>query len=87
VSFVNEADGLFLRTALQALTRSDVLIREVKSDKYAFEALTSDSRSGLYDLACTDENSSPFVVEMQLGLAPHFVQRMNHDRSLSLRLT
>ncbi len=45
-------------------------------DKNAFEALTIDSRSGIFDLACTDENGSQFIVEMQLGLAPHFVQRM-----------
>lgn len=75
-TFGNEADSLFLRTALQALIKSDTAIREVHFDKNAFEALTIDSRSGIFDLACTDENGSQFIVEMQLGLAPHFVQRM-----------
>jgi len=75
-TFGNEADDLFLRTALQALIKSDTPIREVHFDKNAFEALTIDSRSGIFDLACTDENGSQFIVEMQLGLAPHFVQRM-----------
>jgi len=75
-TFGNEADSLFLRTALQALIKSDAPIREVHFDKNAFEALTIDSRSGIFDLACTDENGSQFIVEMQLGLAPHFVQRM-----------
>lgn len=75
-TFGNEADSLFLRTALQALIKSDTPIREVHFDKNAFEALTIDSRSGIFDLACTDENGSQFIVEMQLGLAPHFVQRM-----------
>lgn len=75
-TFGNEADSLFLRTALQALIKSETLIREVHFDKNAFEALTIDSRSGIFDLACTDENGSQFIVEMQLGLAPYFVQRM-----------
>ena len=75
-TFGNEADSLFLRTALQALIKSKTPIREVHFDKNAFEALTIDSRSGIFDLACTDENGSQFIVEMQLGQAPHFVQRM-----------
>ena len=75
-TFGNETDSLFLRTALQALIKSETPIREVHFDKNAFEALTIDSRSGIFDLACTDENGSQFIVEMQLGLAPHFVQRM-----------
>ncbi|MEZ0483582.1 Rpn family recombination-promoting nuclease/putative transposase [Fibrella aquatica] len=75
-TFGNEADSLFLRTALQALIKSETPIREIHFDKNSFEALTVDSRSGIFDLACTDENGSQFIVEMQLGLAPHFVQRM-----------
>ncbi|AQG81726.1 Rpn family recombination-promoting nuclease/putative transposase [Spirosoma montaniterrae] len=75
-TFGNEADSLFLRVALQALIKSETPIRDVRFDKNAFEALTIDSRSGIFDLACTDENGTQFIVEMQLGLAPHFVQRM-----------
>lgn len=75
-TFGNEADTLFLRTALQALIKSDTPIREVHFDKNAFEALTIDSRSGIFDLSCTDKNGSQFVVEMQLGHAPNFIQRM-----------
>jgi predicted transposase/invertase (TIGR01784 family) len=75
-TFGNEADDLFLRTALQALIKSDTPIREVHFDKNAFEALTIDSRSGVFDLSCTDENGSQFIVEMQLGYTPHFIQRM-----------
>ena len=75
-TFGNEADSLFLRTALQALIKSDTSIREVKFDKNAFEGLTIDRRSGIFDLACTDENGNQFIVEMQLGQAPYFVQRM-----------
>lgn len=75
-TFGNETDSLFLRTALQALIKSATPIREVKFDKNAFEGLTIDSRSGVFDLSCTDENGNQFIVEMQLGDAPHFVQRM-----------
>ncbi|PRY41118.1 putative transposase/invertase (TIGR01784 family) [Spirosoma oryzae] len=85
-TFGNEADNLFLRTALQALIKSDTPIRQVQFDKNTFEALTIDSRSGIFDLACTDENGSQFIVEMQLGIAPHFIQRMNRDGGPFLRL-
>jgi len=75
-TFGNESNTLFLRKALQALIKSEIPIKEVKFDKNAFEALTIDSRSGIFDLSCTDENGNQFVVEMQLGYAPYFVQRM-----------
>ncbi|WP_309959189.1 MULTISPECIES: PD-(D/E)XK nuclease family transposase [unclassified Arcicella] len=38
--------------------------------------MTQDSRGGIFDLACTDENNNHFIVEMQFGEAPYFVQRM-----------
>ncbi len=76
VTFGNESNSLFLRTALQALIRSEVPIREVYFEKSIFEGLTLDSRSGIFDLACTDENGNRFIVEMQMGNAPHFIQRM-----------
>ncbi|MEZ0486081.1 Rpn family recombination-promoting nuclease/putative transposase [Fibrella aquatica] len=75
-TFGNESDDLFLRTALQALIKSATPIREIHFDKNAFEALTLDSRSGIFDLSCTDENGTQFIVEMQLGFSPYFVQRM-----------
>ena len=75
-TFGNEANTLFLRKALQALIKSDVAIREVKFDKNTFEGITQDGRSGIFDLACIDENGNHFIVEMQYGDAPNFVQRM-----------
>jgi predicted transposase/invertase (TIGR01784 family) len=75
-TFGNETNTLFLRTALQALIKSPVPIREVQLEKNAFEALTAESRSGIFDLACTDELGNHFIVEMQLAHTPHFVQRM-----------
>lgn len=75
-TFGNEANTLFLRRALQALIKSEVAIREVKFDKNTFEGITQDGRSGIFDLACTDENDNHFIVEMQYGEAEHFIQRM-----------
>lgn len=75
-TFGNEANTLFLRRALQALIKSEVPIKEVKFDKNTFEGITQDGRSGIFDLACTDENNNHFIVEMQYGDAPYFVQRM-----------
>ena len=75
-TFGNEVNTLFLRKALQALIKSDTTIKEVKFDKNTFEGVTKDGRSGIFDLACTDENGNHFIVEMQYGDAPNFVQRM-----------
>ena len=65
-----------MRKALQALIKSDIPIKEVKFDKNSFEGITKDGRSSIFDLACTDENGNHFIVEMQYGDAPNFVQRM-----------
>ncbi|MFN8353985.1 MAG: Rpn family recombination-promoting nuclease/putative transposase [Spirosomataceae bacterium] len=75
-TFGNEANTLFLRKALQAIIKSEKTIIDIKFDKNVFEALTIDSRSGIFDLSCADENGNQFIVEMQLGYAPYFVQRM-----------
>jgi predicted transposase/invertase (TIGR01784 family) len=61
---------------LQALIKSEIPIKEVKFDKNTFEGITQDGRSGIFDLACTDENDNHFIVEMQYGDASFFVQRM-----------
>lgn len=76
VVFGNERNTLFLRRALQALIQSKVPIREVSFDKNTFDAVVKDSRGGIYDLACVDENGTHFIVEMQVSDAPYFFQRM-----------
>lgn len=76
VVFGNEKNTLFLRKALQALIQSEVPIREVSFDRTTFDAIVKDSRGGIYDLACIDENGSHFIVEMQVSDAPYFFQRM-----------
>lgn len=50
--------------------------KEVKFDKNTFEGITQDGRSGIFDLAWTDENGSHFIVEMQFGHARYFIQHM-----------
>lgn len=76
VTFGNESDTRFLRRALQALIQSPVAIREIQFIQNEIQGLTRDSRSGIYDLFCTDERGNNFIVEMQLGKYPEFIQRM-----------
>ena len=76
VTFGNESDTRFLRKALQALINSTIPIKQVTFIQNEMKGLTIDSRSGIYDIACTDENDNHFIVEMQLGDYPEFIQRM-----------
>lgn len=75
-TFGNEADTTFLKKALHALINSPIAIKEVTFVKNELTAITVDSRSGIYDIACVDENDSHFIVEMQLSEYPEFIQRM-----------
>lgn len=75
-TFGNEADTTFLKKALQALIDSPVPIKSVEFVKNDISAITIDSRSGIYDVACVDENDNHFIVEMQLSEYPEFIQRM-----------
>jgi predicted transposase/invertase (TIGR01784 family) len=75
-TFGNESDTTFLKKALQALINSPILIKEVTFVKNEMTAITFDSRSGIYDIACVDENNNHFIVEMQLSEYPEFIQRM-----------
>ncbi|RZJ91551.1 MAG: Rpn family recombination-promoting nuclease/putative transposase [Hymenobacter sp.] len=75
-TFGNEKNTLFLRRALQALIQSDVPIAEVTFLPNELVRLNPDSRGGVYDLACTDDQGRYFIVEMQLSEYPEFIQRM-----------
>ncbi len=75
-TFGNESDTRFLRKALQALINSSVAIQEVTFIQNEIKGVTRDSRSGIYDLFCKDERGNEFIVEMQLGEYPEFIQRM-----------
>ena len=84
VTFGNESNTLFLRRALQALIKSPVPIMEVIFDKNTVDGYTSDSRSGVYDLTCADEQGNHFIVEMQLSDYPQFLQRMKFYAAFKL---
>lgn len=75
-TFGNEANTTFLKKALQALIGSSVPIKKVSFVKNEISAITLDSRSGIYDIACVDGNKNHFIVEMQLSDYPEFIQRM-----------
>lgn len=75
-TFGNEANTIFLKKALQALIDSPIPIKDVEFVKNDISAITIDSRSGIYDIACIDENDNHFIVEMQLSEYPEFIQRM-----------
>lgn len=51
-TFGNEADTTFLKKALQALINSPVPIKTIEFVKNEISAITIDSRSGIYDIAC-----------------------------------
>jgi predicted transposase/invertase (TIGR01784 family) len=76
VTFGNESDTTFLKKALQALIDSKIPIKSIDFVKNEIFAITIDSRSGIYDIACIDENDNHFIVEMQLSEYPEFIQRM-----------
>ncbi|MEA5141501.1 Rpn family recombination-promoting nuclease/putative transposase [Arcicella rigui] len=76
VTFGNEADTTFLKKALEALICSPSPIKKVSFIKNEISAITIDSRSGIYDIACIDESGNHFIVEMQLSEYPEFIQRM-----------
>jgi predicted transposase/invertase (TIGR01784 family) len=75
-TFGNESDTTFLKIALQVLINSPIPIVSIEFVKNEMSAITIDSRSGIYDLACIDENHNHFIVEMQLSEYPEFIQRM-----------
>ncbi|MEA5259495.1 Rpn family recombination-promoting nuclease/putative transposase [Arcicella aquatica] len=75
-TFGNESDTTFLKKALQVLIDSSIPIKTIEFVKNEMMAITIDSRSGIYDIACVDENNNHFIVEMQLSEYPEFIQRM-----------
>jgi predicted transposase/invertase (TIGR01784 family) len=76
VTFGNESNTVFLKRALQALINSPIPINTITFDKTIFEGGTREGRSGIYDIACTDEANNHFIVEMQVSDFKFFFQRM-----------
>ncbi len=71
VTFGNENNTVFLKRALKALLQLRYAIKEIIFSKTTFDGLIKDSRSGIFDMICTDERGDAFIVEMQ-GLAKAF---------------
>jgi len=76
VTFGNEHNQDFLKRALQALIQSAVPIKQIWFDKGSIEGQTQDSRGGLLDIYCRDDEGNYFIVEMQLGYFKHMIQRL-----------
>ena len=76
VTFGNENHPRFLRKALQALIDSDVPIRSVQFTKNEITATTKDSRGGLFDITCEDDQGRVFIVEMQLLDLSNMIHRV-----------
>ncbi len=75
VTFGDESDTLFLRTALAALIQRAVPVKEVTFFNNEFSGLTKDARGGSNDLVCMDESRNTFIVEMQAGKYDNFIHR------------
>ena len=76
VSFGNEHHPKFLRKALQALIDSDTPIRSVQFTKNEITATIQESRGGLYDITCEDDQGRVFIVEMQLFNLSNIIHRV-----------
>ena len=75
-TFGNEKNTLFLTRALTALTQSQHKIVKVVFDKTVYSGLTQSGKSGIFDLACTDERGNTFIVEMEVRANRDFLQRL-----------
>ena len=76
VTFGNENHPTFLRKALQALIDSDTPIRSVQFTKNEITATTQESKGGLYDITCEDDQGRVFIVEMQLFNLGNIIHRV-----------
>jgi predicted transposase/invertase (TIGR01784 family) len=76
VTFGNEENTLFLRRAIPALIKSPRPITSIIFDKTVYPGLTKSGRSGIFDLACTDDVGNNYLVEMEVRAKIDFVQRM-----------
>ncbi len=76
VTFGNEENTLFLRRAIPALIKSVRPITTIIFDKTVYPGLTKSGRSGIFDLACTDDEGNNFLIEMEVRAKADFVQRL-----------
>lgn len=76
VTFGNENNTVFLKRALEALLQLRYGIKEIVFSKNTFDGLIKDSRSGIFDMTCTDERGDTFIVEMQGQAKAFFMNRL-----------
>lgn len=76
VTFGNENNTVFLKRALEALLQLRYAIKDIVFSKTTFDGLTDESRSGIYDVVCTDECGDTFIVEMQVQANAFFLNRL-----------
>jgi predicted transposase/invertase (TIGR01784 family) len=75
VTFANETDTTFLRRAIQALIKSEIPIETIEFKRNELTAVTINSRGGLYDVTCIDEQGRRFIIEMQVADLKNFIHR------------
>jgi len=74
-TFGNQADTLFLRVAIQALIKSVIPIISVEFTRNEISGITEESKGGLFDVSCVDEQGNEYIIEMQLGSLKRFRKR------------
>jgi predicted transposase/invertase (TIGR01784 family) len=75
VTFANETDTTFLKRAIQALIKSEIPIETIEFKRNELTAVTINSRGGLYDVTCIDEQGRRFIIEMQVTDLKNFIHR------------
>ena len=76
ITFGNEHHTNFLKKALQVLIDSEVPIKKVAFIKNEVSGITKDSRGGLFDLTCEDENGRILHIEIQSSNDSTMLHRM-----------
>ena len=81
------SDGEFLRDFLNELLRDTPGFEPVVEITYECSELTKERPEGrnvVYDILCTTEKGHKFIVEMQNGYQPHFIDRSDFYVSRSV---
>jgi predicted transposase/invertase (TIGR01784 family) len=76
VTFANEKNRLFVRKAIQLLTKSSVEVKTVKHLPTEFEGVVEDARKGFYDTVCRTDKGTFFIIEMQVGNYKNLLERL-----------
>lgn len=77
-TFGNQSNTLFLRVAIQALIKSAIPIVSVEFTRNEISGITEESRGGLFDVSCVDEEGNEYIIEMQLSGLEGFMRRTTY---------